>query len=322
MRRQPWSDRISAAAIAACFHVLAILFLGLVSPTLHIPPRQPELETEEPVVEVELTRIPPPTPRLVQRQARIETEAPAPTPQVLSRPPSPSAPDSTAVIQPAPQPEAPPRPKPTPAPPVPTVEAKAQPLEPPKPADPPKAPEKDKEKEKEKEKEREREREKERLQTQLAAAPKAETPAPTPPPPARPTASAAAPFVPAPGFRLPPGYGRTAETESGGGLRSVLRSTVGCAHENYVALTPAERERCAKAFVRDASRGVRVDPLPSDKREGYDVEAASNARRRAAKDGGTASPVVACDGPGSNLGGGCLPPEAHTSTRRATPPPQ
>ena len=299
MRRQPWSDRISAAAIAACFHVLAILFLGLVSPTLHIPPRQAELETDEPVITVELTRMPRPEPKPTQRQARIEAEAPAPTPQVLSRPPSPSAPESTAVIQPAP----------TPAPPVPTVEAKAQPLEPPKPVEAPKAPEKASEKDKEKEKERERERE--RLQTQLAAAAKAETPAPVSPPPARPTASAAAPFVPAPGFRLPPGYGRTVETEGGGGLRGVLRSTVGCAHENYAALTPAERERCAKAFVRDAARGVRVDPLPSDKRDSYDAEAAANARRRASKEGGTASPIVSCDGPGANLGGGCLPDEAH-----------
>ena len=313
MRQQPWSDRISAAAIAACLHVLAILFLGLVSPTLHIPPRQPELETEEPVIEVELTRIPLPAPMPARRHARIEAEAPAPTPQVLSRPPSPSAPESTAVIQPSPQPEAPP--KPTPAPPVPTVEAKAQPLEPPKPVEPPKTPEKDKDREKEKE------REKEQRQSQLAAAPKAEAPAPLSP--ARPTASATAPFVPAPGFHLPPGYGRTVETEGGGGLRGVLRSTVGCAHENYVALTPAERERCAKAFVRDAARGVRVDPLPSDKREAYDAEAAANARRRATREGGTASPIVACDGPGSNLGGGCLPAEAHTGTRRATtPPPQ
>ena len=313
MRQQPWSDRISAAAIAACLHVLAILFLGLVSPTLHIPPRQPELETEEPVIEVELTRIPLPAPMPARRHARIEAEAPAPTPQVLSRPPSPSAPESTAVIQPSPQPEAPP--KPTPAPPVPTVEAKAQPLEPPKPVEPPKTPEKDKDREKEKE------REKEQRQSQLAAAPKAEAPAPLSP--ARPTASATAPFVPAPGFHLPPGYGRTVETEGGGGLRGVLRSTVGCAHENYVALTPAERERCAKAFVSDAARGVRVDPLPSDKREAYDAEAAANARRRATREGGTASPIVACDGPGSNLGGGCLPAEAHTGTRRATtPPPQ
>ena len=313
MRRQPWSDRISAAAIAACFHVLAILFLGLVSPTLHIPPRPPELDTPEPVIEVELSRMPPPEPKPIERRSPQEAQAPVETPQVLTRPPSPSAAPDTAVIQPAPQPEAPPKPKPapTPAPPVPTLEAKAQPLEPPKPIEPPKAPDKVNEKDKEKEKEKERERERERLQSQLAAAPKSPAQAPAPLPPAKPTASAAAPFVPAPGFRLPPGYGRTADTDVGGGLRGVLRSTVGCAHENYAALTQAERERCAKAFVRDAARGVRVDPLPSDKRESYDVEAAANARRRAAREGGTASPIVSCDGPGSNLGGGCLPDEAH-----------
>jgi len=55
--------------------------------------------------------------------------------------------------------------------------------------------------------------------------------------------------------------------------------------------------------------------VPSDKREAYDAEAAANARRRAAKEGGTASPIVACDGPGSNLGGGCLPDEAHAHIR-------
>jgi len=308
MRRQPWSDRISAAAIAVCFHVLAILFLGLVSPTLHIPPRSPELETEAPVIEVELARPPLPLPKPVQRRTLTAKAEPVvqPTPQALSRPPSPSPiPDPAAVVQPAPRPDAQPKPKPIPAPPAPpapTVEAKAQVLEPPKPAEPPKA--------------REKEKEKDKPQTQLAATPRAEAPAPIPAPlpPTRPTASAA-PQVPVPGFRLPPGYGRQVETDGGGGLRGVLRATVGCAHENYAALTAAERERCAQAFVRDASRGVRVDPVPSDKREAYDAEAAANARRRAAKEGGTASPIVACDGPGSNLGGGCLPDEAHAHIR-------
>lgn len=60
---------------------------------------------------------------------------------------------------------------------------------------------------------------------------------------------------------------------------------------------------------------MQVDPVPSDKREAYDVEAAANARRRAAKEGALAAPVVPCDGPGSNLGGGCLPEEAHTHIR-------
>lgn len=308
MRRQPWSDRISATAIAACFHVLAILFLGLVSPTLHTPSRPPELDTPEPVIEVELTRIPSPEKKVApRRRVAAAKDAPSPTPQVLSRPPSPSTPqDSAAVIQPAPQAEAPPKPKPVPALSPPAVEAKAQALEPPKPVEPPKVQEKKKEKDK--------------PQTELAAAPKAEasspaptpapTPTPTPIPPAR-QAAQAAPTVPAPGFRLPPGYGRTIEAEGGGGLRGVLRATVGCAHENYAALTAEERERCAKAFVRDAAHGVRVDPVPTDKREGYDAEAAANARRRASKEGATASPVVACDGPGSNLGGGCLPEDAH-----------
>ena len=97
--------------------------------------------------------------------------------------------------------------------------------------------------------------------------------------------------------------------------RGVLRATVGCAHEDYVHLTPAERERCLGAFARDAGRGLAVDAVPADKRAAYDVEAAANARRRAQREGPLATPVIPCDGPGSNLGGGCLPPEAHTGSQ-------
>lgn len=303
MRRQPWSDRISAAAIAACFHVLAILFLGLVSPTLHTPPRSPDLDTPEPVIEVELTRMPAPTPKPAPRERIAAADATPPEPpQVLARPPSPSMlPDSAPILQPTPQPQAPPQR--LPAPPAPDLEAKAQAQEAPKPVEPTKVREKEKDKDKDK------------PQTQLAAAP-----ASAPLPPVKPTS--APPSALTPGFRLPPGYGRPVEAEGVGGLRGVLRATVGCAHENYIGLTQAERERCATAYVRDASRGARVDPVPSDKRNAYDVEAAANVRRRAAKEGGTASPVVACDGPGANLGGGCLPAEAHTGARRDAPPPQ
>ena len=95
-----------------------------------------------------------------------------------------------------------------------------------------------------------------------------------------------------------------------------MRATVGCEHQDYAKLSAAEREHCQKAFVRDASHGPSVDGVPSDKREDYDREAAANARRRAQKEGSTTgSPVVPCDGPGSNLGGGCLPDEAHKKVR-------
>ena len=121
--------------------------------------------------------------------------------------------------------------------------------------------------------------------------------------------------VPRPDFSLPPGYGRSSD-DTGGGLRGVLRATVGCDHQDFSRLSDAERQRCQNAFLRDAGRGSRVDVIPSGKRDAYDLEAAANARRRMQKEGSTASPIVPCDGPGSNLGGGCLPPEAHTGVKR------
>jgi hypothetical protein len=105
------------------------------------------------------------------------------------------------------------------------------------------------------------------------------------------------------------------QDDTGGGLRGVLRSTVGCEHQDYAHLSAAEKERCAGAFLRDAAHGPAVDRVPAAKREAYDQEAAANERRRLQKEGGLASPVVSCDGPGSNLGGGCLPDEAHKKIR-------
>ena len=119
----------------------------------------------------------------------------------------------------------------------------------------------------------------------------------------------------APDFRLPPGYGRQPDDAVGGGLRGVLRATVGCEHDDFARLSPAERDHCLTTFARDAGRGPSVDAVPAEKRSAYDVEAAANARRRAQREGSIASPVTACDGAGSNLGGGCLPPEAHSGNR-------
>lgn len=134
-------------------------------------------------------------------------------------------------------------------------------------------------------------------------------------PAALPAASATSGPLVAPDFRLPPGYGRQPDEAAGGGLRGVLRATVGCEHEDYVRLSPAERDHCLAAFARDAGRAPAVDAMPAEKRAAYDVEAVANARRRAQREGSIASPVIACDGAGSNLGGGCLPPEAHSGTR-------
>jgi hypothetical protein len=187
-------------------------------------------------------------------------------------------------------------------------------IEPPRalPAEPASAPARDAQTDREKDKDKEREKVRE---IQQAETPKPLPLPPAPPAPSPPAATAAARPAVAPSFRLPPGYGRQPEEAGGGGLRGVLRATVGCAHEDYVHLTPAEREHCLGAFARDAGRGLAVDAVPADKRAAYDVEAAANARRRAQREGPLATPVIPCDGPGSNLGGGCLPPEAHTGSQ-------
>ncbi len=122
--------------------------------------------------------------------------------------------------------------------------------------------------------------------------------------------AAASPGAPPVSFRVSPAYGRV-EDEASGGLRGVLRATVGCDHADYAHLSLAEREKCQRAMVRDASHGPSVDPVPAAKREDYDREAAANARKRGLKEGPLPTMIVPCSGPGANLGGGCLPDEAH-----------
>ena len=320
MARRQWSDRGTAVATATSLHLAVVLLIGFASPHLVSPPR-PETETEpETLVQVQLTpeiyRPPVKTrPLKAHRPTPVPTPTPAPTPV-----PTPAVRAAVAPVPvqapvrdtPRPQPAevAKPAPVASPAPPAPQPARR----EPPRilPAEPAPSPVRDAQKDREKEKDKDRETAREIKQ--------AETPKPAPLPPVPPAASppaataAARPAV-APSFRLPPGYGRQPDEAAGGGLRGVLRATVGCAHEDYVHLTPAERERCLGAFARDAGRGLAVDAVPADKRAAYDVEAAANARRRAQREGPLATPVIPCDGPGSNLGGGCLPPEAHTGSQ-------
>jgi hypothetical protein len=243
---------------------------------------------------------------------------PSPVAQAAPTPPATPAPPREA---PRPQSAEAAKPAPTPSPSTPSLPAPATPapqqarVEPPRilpaePAAPAPSPVREAQKEREKDKDKEKAREIKQAETPKPAPLPPAAPAPSPP-----AATAAARPVVAPSFRLPPGYGRQPDEAAGGGLRGVLRATVGCAHEDYVRLTPAEREHCLGAFARDAGRGLAVDAVPADKRAAYDVEAAANARRRAQREGAVASPVIPCDGPGSNLGGGCLPPEAHTGSQ-------
>ncbi len=303
MRRRQWSDRGTAVATATSLHIAVVLLIGFASPRLLAPPRQePEAET---VVEVELS----PQiyrPPVETRPLKVHRPEPSPTPRAQTTP-APTPPQA------APKPQATPEAKPAPAPVLPPAPAPARAEAPRAAPAPPTAPVREAQKEPEKEKEKDRDKAKEPpREVRQAEAPRpAPPPAPSSPAPA---AAAAARSAPAPDFRLPPGYGRQTE-EAGGGLKGVLRATVGCAHEDFVHLTAAERDHCLSAFARDAGHGLAVDAVPADKRAAYDVEAAANARRRANKTGPLVAPVVACDGPGSNLGGGCLPADSHVTVK-------
>ena len=288
MVRRQWSDRGTAVATATALHVVVLLLIGFASPHLVVPPRL-ETETEpDTLVEVQLT-------------PRIERPPVAPRPPKVRRPTPAHTPPREA---PRPQTAESARPVPTPVTVPPAAPAVA----------PVPVPVREAQTAREKEKDRDKEKDKPQ-EVRQAETPRPPPLPPAPPAPAPPAVTTAASPVVAPSFRLPPGYGRQPEEASGGGLRGVLRATVGCAHEDYVHLTQAERDHCLAAFARDAGHGMAVDVVPADKRAAYDVEAAANARRRANKTGPLVSPVVACDGPGSNLGAGCLPPESHVTVK-------
>ncbi len=138
-----------------------------------------------------------------------------------------------------------------------------------------------------------------------AAPPRAVKPSPVPAPPAP------APGTPAagkPGTSVAPGP--LPADESPRGVQALLRRSVGCDVEDAVQLTREEKEACAKRFGDMAKKASPFSAIPDDKRGAYSVQAAADERRRAAREGPTGQPVVACDGPGSNFGVGCLPESA------------
>ena len=102
--------------------------------------------------------------------------------------------------------------------------------------------------------------------------------------------------------------------EMQGDLRGLLRTTVGCSHEEYLRLTPAERARCDAGFAT-AARTAPSIPLPDDKLAAFARQADLNARNRARREGSMEDTLPPCptDMIGSNLGLHCLPPQAHTT---------
>ena len=111
-----------------------------------------------------------------------------------------------------------------------------------------------------------------------------------------------------------PAPGPLPGVEMRGDLKGFLRGTVGCSHEEYLRLTPAERARCDAGFAT-AYRTAPPIPLPDDKLAGFARQADANARKRARREGSLENTLPPCpaDMVGSNLGISCLPPQAHTT---------
>ncbi len=99
--------------------------------------------------------------------------------------------------------------------------------------------------------------------------------------------------------------------EMQGDLRGFLRGTVGCSHEEYLRLTPAERGRCDTGFAT-AARTAPPIPLPDDKLAGYARQAEANERRRTRREGSLEQPFTGCEigSAAASKGLGCLPPGA------------
>jgi hypothetical protein len=102
-----------------------------------------------------------------------------------------------------------------------------------------------------------------------------------------------------------PSEGRWAvqgEDEGQDGVRKFLRATVGCSHEDYVALNGQERAASDRRIGAEA----RSIGIPSDKIAGFIAAAEAQERRRADRTGPMKDLFVPCTGPGSNLDRGCI----------------
>jgi colicin import membrane protein len=325
-------SKAPAAAGAALLHILFFV-VALYSTPLFLPQRPPL----PPSVKVEL--VPP---------------APQPQPQPQPQPkPTPPEPALRKALEVPPQPKPTPKAEvaPAPEPPVPQpnlvkqakpkfLEApKAQVAAPPRIAQPnlvdlkpevqildtPRPEDLEKERRLKAEQERQRQEEKLRLEekarevaaqeaaktaAQALAAKLAAEPVAAPSPVHAAPAGSGAHSAAAPSFTVNAGAG-----EEGGGLRGVLRATVGCEHQDYARLTAAERERCLQAFGRDARGAGLIDGIPQDKRVAFDAQALADEKKRQARTGPLGQPIVKCEGQGSNMGAGCLPDDAHIKVK-------
>jgi len=107
---------------------------------------------------------------------------------------------------------------------------------------------------------------------------------------------------------------------SGSPIHFYDRRVAGCEREDLILMSETDRFVCQARLAGAAAPAnptTRRDApqrtfIPDDKRGAYSVQAAADARKRAAKDKDVpmTEPVVVCSGPSANLGMGCLPDSA------------
>jgi hypothetical protein len=131
--------------------------------------------------------------------------------------------------------------------------------------------------------------------------------APSPAPAQRAAAPSAPPSGPGAEKGSPPA---PAAIQGEGGVQEALRTSVGCDFDKTVHLTPAERDRCNQTTGEQARAAPVFSGIEALKRGRFDDQAAADERRRASRTGPLQQPMPACEGPGSNLGGACLPDSA------------
>ncbi len=147
-----------------------------------------------------------------------------------------------------------------------------------------------------------------RVHVPPTAPPKSAAPSPVPAAPQAVQGAGAA----KPGTSIAPGPLPADDTPHG--VQALLRRTLGCDYADTARLTPDERAACARRFGDMARKAEPFSGIPDDKRGEYSIQAAANARLRAAHDQTVpmTQPIqTSCPGDNfSNLGVGCLPPEA------------
>ncbi len=113
------------------------------------------------------------------------------------------------------------------------------------------------------------------------------------------TGSGATP-APSPG----PGAWAVQGDDGQDGVRTFLRATVGCSHEDYVNLNANERAACDRRVAIAARVGAqKVDGLSAEARAAFDAAVHAQEEARSSR---MQEPFVPCKGAGSNLDRGCI----------------